>query len=104
MTRGRHQQRTMARQVGILLRSFHRTTLFIAKSSAPPRQAGIYNRVTMSEPAKRSEKLCTVCGRPIPAARLEALPGVTICVECARKFPPKVDKSRVDLSEASQIN
>jgi RNA polymerase-binding transcription factor DksA len=49
-------------------------------------------------------KLCGLCGRPIPQARLDALPGVTTCIECARKHPRKVDISGVDLSQASPIN
>ena len=49
-------------------------------------------------------KACTVCGRPIPPARLEALPGVTTCLECARKYPLKIDTRKLDLSEASPIN
>jgi DnaK suppressor protein len=28
---------------------------------------------------------CEVCGKPIPVARLEALPYVTLCVDCARE-------------------
>ena len=50
------------------------------------------------------EKRCAMCGKPIPAARLEALPGVTTCIECAKKYPRKVDTSGVELSEASPIN
>jgi RNA polymerase-binding transcription factor DksA len=49
-------------------------------------------------------KLCSLCGNPIGAARLQALPGVTTCIECAKKHPRKVDTSRIDLSQASQIN
>jgi len=29
------------------------------------------------------EKLCVSCGEPIPAKRLEAVPGTTTCVACA---------------------
>ena len=47
---------------------------------------------------------CSLCGRPISAARLEALPGVTTCIECAKKNPVKFDPSKVDLSEASKID
>jgi RNA polymerase-binding transcription factor DksA len=53
---------------------------------------------------RQSDKLCSLCGQPIAAARLEALPGVTTCIECAKKHPRKVDTSHVDLSQASQIN
>jgi hypothetical protein len=51
-----------------------------------------------------SSKLCSLCGRPIAPARLEALPGVTTCIECAKKYPPKVDTSGVELSQASPID
>ena len=50
------------------------------------------------------KKLCWLCSRPIAPARLEALPGVTTCIECARKHPRKVDTRGVELSQASQIN
>ena len=49
-------------------------------------------------------KPCNLCGRPIAPARLEALPGVTTCIECAKKHPRKVDVSGIDLSQASPIN
>lgn len=49
-------------------------------------------------------KKCSLCGEPISAARLEALPAVTMCLECAKKHPPKFDPSKVDLSEASRID
>jgi len=49
-------------------------------------------------------KLCGLCGQPIAPARLEALPGVTTCIECARKHPRKVDTSMIELSQASRIN
>jgi RNA polymerase-binding transcription factor DksA len=51
-----------------------------------------------------SHKLCALCGQSIAAARLEALPGVTTCIECAKKHPRKIDTSHVDLSQASPIN
>ena len=54
--------------------------------------------------ADRREKLCSLCGRPIAAARLEALPGATTCIECAKKHPIKVDTRGVDLSQASPID
>ena len=47
---------------------------------------------------------CSLCGKMIPRARLEALPGVTTCMECAKKYPRRVDTSGVELSEASPIN
>lgn len=49
-------------------------------------------------------KLCQLCGEPISELRLEALPGVTTCIDCARKHPRKVDTSMIELSEASRIN
>jgi RNA polymerase-binding transcription factor DksA len=59
----------------------------------------------MSESSTRSgERRCSLCGAPIAAARLEALPGVTTCIECAKKHPRKVDISGVDLAQASPIN
>ena len=58
----------------------------------------------MPDDRKPDSKLCNLCGRPIAAARLEALPGVTTCIECARKHPRKVDTSGVELSQASPIN
>jgi hypothetical protein len=64
-----------------------------------------YNaEVIMSESRPTPSKLCTLCGAAISEARLEALPNVTVCVECAKKFPPKVDVRSVDLSRASAIN
>jgi RNA polymerase-binding transcription factor DksA len=54
---------------------------------------------------KRSKKpLCSLRGNPIPAARLEALPGVTTCLECAKKNPPRIDVKKYDLSESSPID
>jgi RNA polymerase-binding transcription factor DksA len=58
----------------------------------------------MSNPPKSTRKLCSLCGGPIAAARLEALAGVTTCIECAKKHPRKVDISGVELSQASPIN
>jgi RNA polymerase-binding transcription factor DksA len=58
----------------------------------------------MSERQKTPQKRCSLCGAPIAAARLEALPGVTTCIDCAKKHPRKVDTSMVELSEASPIN
>jgi len=58
----------------------------------------------MTSKTKLPAVLCSICGQPIAPARLEALPGVTTCVACAKKHPPKVDLSRFDLSEASPIN
>jgi RNA polymerase-binding transcription factor DksA len=58
----------------------------------------------MGSRVKPKEQLCTLCGQPIAAARLEALPGVTTCIECARKQPLRVDTRKFELSEASPIN
>jgi hypothetical protein len=49
-------------------------------------------------------KPCSLCGRPIPKLRLEALPGTTTCIDCARKNPGAVDTRKYDLSESSPIN
>ena len=58
----------------------------------------------MRERQKPSLKRCSLCGGPIAAARLQALPGVTTCLECAKKHPPKVDVAKLDLSQASPID
>jgi RNA polymerase-binding transcription factor DksA len=57
----------------------------------------------MSE-EKRASRRCALCDKPIAAARLAALPGVTTCIDCAKKYPRKVDTSSVELSQASPIN
>jgi Prokaryotic dksA/traR C4-type zinc finger len=49
-------------------------------------------------------KTCGICGLPIPKVRLEAVPGVTTCIQCASKNPGRVDARKYDLSEASPIN
>jgi RNA polymerase-binding transcription factor DksA len=59
----------------------------------------------MSEQQQQPRRrLCALCNEPIAPARLEALPGVTTCIECARKHPRKVDVSGIDLSQASPID
>jgi RNA polymerase-binding transcription factor DksA len=58
----------------------------------------------MDQESKPLHKLCQMCGKPIAPARLEALPGVTTCIECAKKYPRKVDTSGIELSQASPIN
>ena len=35
-----------------------------------------------ARPAGRSASHCVDCGEPIPEARQQAVPGVTLCVEC----------------------
>jgi RNA polymerase-binding transcription factor DksA len=54
--------------------------------------------------ASPARKLCSLCGEPIAPARLDALPGVTTCIACAKKHPRKVDTSGIELSQASPIN
>jgi RNA polymerase-binding transcription factor DksA len=49
-------------------------------------------------------KLCSICDRLISPARLEALPGVTTCIDCAKKHPRKLDTRGVELSQAGPIN
>lgn len=49
-------------------------------------------------------KRCAICDQPIAEARLEALPGVTTCIQCAKKHPRKVDTRMIELSQASPIN
>ena len=58
----------------------------------------------MGRKREQSEKLCELCGRPIAAARLEALPGVTTCIECAKRNPARIDPRKFDLSQSSPIN
>lgn len=57
----------------------------------------------MSE-TNASQRPCWLCGKPIAPARVAALPGVTTCIECAKKHPRKIDTSGVELSQASPIN
>jgi hypothetical protein len=58
----------------------------------------------MSKRREKSMKLCEVCHRPIPAARLEVLPDTRVCVECARAYPPApIDADKLDISQASPI-
>jgi RNA polymerase-binding transcription factor DksA len=58
----------------------------------------------MNETKREATKRCALCGQAISAARLEALPGVTTCVACAKKHPRKIDTSGIDLAQASPIN
>jgi RNA polymerase-binding transcription factor DksA len=58
----------------------------------------------MKEQTKQFRKVCSICGAPIAAARLAAIPGVKICIECAKKHPPKIDVEALDLSRASPID
>ena len=36
--------------------------------------------------ASSGRGLCRACGKPIPAKRLEALPGVGTCIGCQRRL------------------
>jgi RNA polymerase-binding transcription factor DksA len=58
----------------------------------------------MNDESTTTEKRCVICGQPIAPARLEALPGVTTCITCAKKHPRKIDTRGIELSEASPIN
>jgi hypothetical protein len=58
----------------------------------------------MSVTTTTLRKLCMLCDRPIAPARLQALPGVTTCIDCAKKYPRKLDFRGVELSQASPIN
>lgn len=58
----------------------------------------------MSTREKAATRMCSLCGKPIASARVEALPGVTTCIDCAKRHPRKVDTRGVELSQASQIN
>lgn len=59
---------------------------------------------SMKTKQARAQNPCKLCGKPISAARLEALPGATTCIECAKKNPPKIDASKYDLSQSSPID
>lgn len=43
------------------------------------------------------ERRCELCGTPIPAERLEALPETKRCVECARANGSDVPARRIDV-------
>lgn len=58
----------------------------------------------MPEQVNKLPKRCSICNKPIAAARLEALPGVTTCIACAKKHPRKVDTSGIELSQSSPID
>jgi hypothetical protein len=58
----------------------------------------------MGRTPSQTARACALCGRPISPARLEALPGVSTCIECAKKNPVRIDPRKFDLSEASPIN
>jgi hypothetical protein len=58
----------------------------------------------MNNERKLPRKVCSMCGAEIPPARLAAIPGVSTCIACAKKNPPKVDINKLDLSQASPID
>ena len=59
----------------------------------------------MSARTKQSGRVCSLCGKPIGRGRLDALPGATTCIDCAKKHPPrKIEARELDLSQASPIN
>ncbi len=58
----------------------------------------------MKKEIKSAERLCTMCKKPISAARIEALPDVETCIECSKKHPKPLDTSFVEISESSPIN
>jgi RNA polymerase-binding transcription factor DksA len=60
--------------------------------------------VSMKNERKLARKTCTLCGAEIPPARLAAIPGVSTCIACAKRNPPKVDVNKLDLSQASPID
>lgn len=58
----------------------------------------------MPDTTPPARKRCGLCGAPISAARLEAMPTVSTCIDCARKHPRKLDTRGVELSQSSPIN
>jgi DnaK suppressor protein len=50
---------------------------------------------------------CEHCNKPIPLARLQAVPYATMCIECARrqeKFSPRLSNGFGDSSQASNAS
>jgi DnaK suppressor protein len=50
---------------------------------------------------------CEHCSKPIPLARLQAVPYATMCIECARKqekYPPRMSSGFGDSSQASNAS
>jgi DnaK suppressor protein len=50
---------------------------------------------------------CEHCNKPIPLARLQAVPYATLCIECARKqekFSPRLSSGFGDSSQASNAS
>lgn len=59
----------------------------------------------MNEKQQQAGRLCSLCGNPIGKGRLDALPGITTCIECAKRNPVrKIKAKEVDLSQASPID
>ena len=54
--------------------------------------------------SKLPGKPCHECGRAIPPARLEAVPGTDLCVDCSRKHPQKIDPRTIDISQSPPID
>ena len=52
----------------------------------------------MSQPEKRAEKLCALCGQPIAPARLDALPG-----ENRIRLPMRDHSRSLNLSNAVAV-
>ena len=54
---------------------------------------------------KSTNVTCVLCGRAISPARLQALPGVSTCIVCAKRNPPRKLRDRdVELRQASPLN
>ena len=64
--------------------------------------ANAYHLMAMAD--SPDTKHCALCDQPISLARLEALPGVTTCIACARKHPVKYDTRQIEIAQASPIN
>ena len=43
------------------------------------------------------ERLCELCGKPIPSERLDALPQTRRCVDCARENGSDIHAKRVEI-------
>jgi len=70
----------------------------MVSANNPPSEA------TANANPQSTTRPCRICGQPIAPARLEVLPTTTLCVNCARTFPPApIDAATLDLSQASPI-
>lgn len=58
------------------------------------KKPGAKKRVMKSKKVVKSKKVikrgCEVCGKPIPAIRLELIPDTTFCVKCSAEHAPVV--------------